>query len=86
MTTAHTARRERLCTMLGAMGAEPKRPTERDDGLTDIVQLGGGDQAAITAAGDDLAVITIVTRTRKARRVIEAVAREYGITPGLRGI
>lgn len=82
MTAADTTAAGRLTTLLSALGASPSRPTAREDGLSETVDIGGRDKACITAAGDDTAVITIVTTTERGRKLLAAVARSYVVHPG----
>lgn len=80
MIGTHSTKSERLNTLVAALGTEPRRPRERSDGLSDIIPL-GEDSACITAAGDNAAIITVVTTTEKGRRLLRAIARFYGIQP-----
>ncbi len=82
MALATSTAESRLSSLLSVLGAEPSRPTARDDGLTDTVCLGGKDMACITAAGENAAVITIITTTERGRKLLAALARAYVAQPG----
>ena len=76
----------RLETMLNAVGAPETNATLRGDGLTQTVRLNEYDDVCITAAGEDTAILTVVTTTRAARRMLRSLAQSYGRTPGVSGL
>lgn len=75
----------RLEKLTGILGQNADHPFEQEGAVSKNVRLGGGDTGCITALGDDTAILTIVTDTRRAKSLLRTVAREYGIEPVLRG-
>lgn len=77
--------RGRLTRMLAMIGVELGRADAREDGLTQSAYLNENMTISVTAAGEDTAVVTIVTDTATARELLRSVGRNCGIVPLLRG-
>lgn len=79
MPSAAKTKRERLFDLVSVLNADQFRPTERDDGVSETVRVSDTDDVCIVAAGEDTAVITIVTNTLRGRRLLRDIARSYNI-------